>query len=395
VKSAIALLSLFLSSSVYAAGLSTADRSVVAMGTGGAAVARADDPGANVYNPASVVFAPGLELSLGALLAAPKLEASGESWTAATAGGASVPPHLHLRYATDTFALGASFTVPFGSEVRWPDDWERRFDVVSARLKVLRVSGFGAYKFGSISVAAGPFVDFGSLALDRAIDFIDAEGKTSIETHSTSLGALAAVFFRATEELDLGLSYQSRSSLSLTGYADFDVPPELRGKASDQAVNAKLMLPDRLTAGALYRVNEELDLAFDLEVLLWSTVDELRIDFANEDMTDVSQRRDWSATVTPRIGATYRALSWLELRGGAFLDPSPVPEETVGPSSPDSTRIGLTLGAGAEYKGFAFDLGYQLLMFTGSTSKAEDLEGVSFGGSAHLVGLSLGYRAAL
>ena len=28
----------------------------------------------------------------------------------------------------EDFALGASFTVPYGSGIAWPEDWTRRFD---------------------------------------------------------------------------------------------------------------------------------------------------------------------------------------------------------------------------------------------------------------------------
>lgn len=385
--------SLFFATPAFAAGLSSTDRSVVAMGSGGTGAARADDPGANVYNPAAGVTVPGLTLGVGTLIAAPRLNADGGAWRSSTAGGASVPPHVHARWSNETFGFGASLTVPFGSEVRWPDDWARRFDLIAAQVRVLRLSGFGAYKIGDLSFAAGPFVDFGTLELQRAIDFIEAEGKTQIDTHARGFGVLAAVYWRANAELALGVSYQSRSRLNLEGYADFSVPPELRGRAGDGAVSAKMTMPDRLTLGASYHVADNFDLYADLELLVWSTMDELRLDFAQENMDDVTQRRDWRATVSPRIGASYLANDWLTLRGGLFLDPSPVPVETLNPSSPDSTRVGLALGAGAEVvRGLGVDLGYQLLIFTGATSEAEGLQGVSFGGTAHLVGLSLRYR---
>lgn len=389
-------ISLLASTPALAAGWSTADRSVAAMGSGGAAVARADDPGANAYNPAAGATLPGLHASIGALVAAPSLSAEGSGWSAATAGGASVPPHLHLRWAGETLAFGASVTIPFGSAVRWPEAWERRYDLIEANLRVVRTSAFAAYRVGDFSFAAGPFIDAGSLSLVRAIDFIEAEGRTSIETHATGFGLVAAAFWQASGVLDLGLSYQSRSSLSLTGFADFTVPPELRGRASDQAVTAELTLPDRITLGALFRATETVELNVDLEVLAWSTVDELHLDFAGEDMTDVRQPRDWRATVTPRAGASWLALDWLKVRGGIFFDPSPVPVETLGPSSPDSSRIGLTLGAGAELvKNLSLDAGYQLLLFTGATTAGESTGGVSYAGTAHLAGLSISYRAEL
>jgi long-chain fatty acid transport protein len=384
---------LLLPSIAGAAGWSTADRSVIAMGAGGTGAARPDDPGSNSYNPAAGALSEGWAAAAGVLIAAPSLTAEGSGWSAATEGGASLPPHLHLRWSGERLGAGLSVAIPFGSRVVWPQAWPRRFDLVSAELQVVRFSGFAAVRFGDLAFAAGPFVDLGRLALRRSIDFVSVEGQTAVETTATGAGVQLSAFWRAAPAWDLGLAYHSRSALALGGWADFTVPPELRGRAHDQPVEAKVTLPDRLTLGATFSGLEGWSLSADLELNLWSTVDALVIDFSDQGMDDLVQRRDWRVTVTPRLGASYLALPWLTLRGGAFLDPSPVPTDTLGASSPDSTRLGLTLGAGfSPVAGLFVDLGYQLLLFTGATSEAEATRGVHFGGNAHLAGASIAYR---
>lgn len=379
----------------WAGGFSTADKSAAAMGVGGSVTARADDPGVAAYNPGAALMQAGLHFAGGTLLAAPTLWASGDGWTASTEGGVSTPPHLFARWSGESIGAGLALTVPFGSQVRWPDDWPRRFELVEAKLTVLRVTGYAGWHDERFAVAVGPFVDLGSLSLGRALDFIEAEGQVAVQTHAVGVGVTLGAFARVVDDLDVGLAYTSRSSLSLEGWADFTTPPELRGRATDSEVSARIVTPDRLALGALWRPADGWDVSLDLELYLWSTVDELVLDFAVETMSDSRQPRDWSATVTPRAGASYAALDWLRVRAGVFVDPSPVPASTLGPSSPDSTRVGVALGAGLALGArVGLDVGYQLLVFTGQTSTLEAVSGVAFDGTAHLVGASLVIHAA-
>ncbi|MCK6545859.1 outer membrane protein transport protein [Myxococcota bacterium] len=382
-----------------AAGLATTDRSVAAMGSGGAGSVRFDDPASSAYNPATGVMSTGLTGSVGLVLAAAALEARGDGFDVASDGAPALPPMLHLRWGDGDLAFGASLTVPFGSRVVWPSDWPGRFELTAARLTVLRASAFGALRFGPVAIAAGPFVDRGTLALERRIDLVETEGTTSIDTRATGVGASVAVLVHAHDGLDVGLAWQSRSTLSFSGWADFDVPPELRGRAYDQELSTRLRLPDRLTLGARWVATPELELVADLELVLWSTVDRLVLDFSGATTPDVDQPRAWETTIVPRLGATLRpsALAWLAVRAGVFVDPSPVPSATASPSSPDSTRIGVSAGASfALMPRLSIDVAYQLALMTGVRSELETASlaaGVEYGGHVHLAGAALTLRS--
>lgn len=396
-KVGILVLGTGIATNAFAAGFATVDRGVVALGSGGTGTARADDPAANVYNPAAATTDEGFVVSAGAVLGFPSVTAKSDAWSVGSDADLVTPPMVHARFSNGDFAAGASLTVPFGSSVNWPVGWPGRFELRKAKLTDLRISAFGGASFGRFAVAAGPFVDIASLRIERALDFVEEEGETNIDMSAKGFGLSAALYFRPVDELALGLNYTSRSKLSFEGYADFSVPPEFSGRAADSKITTTMLLPDRVTLGALYAVSPELDLALDVELVLWSTVDRLALDFESETTADVVQPRNWHTTVVPRAGASYRpaVLEWLTVRGGLFLDPSPVPKDTVGPSSPDSLRFGLALGAGAEIaEGFAIDAGYQLIFLTGAKSEADSatLTGVEYSGLVNLIGLSATYR---
>src|ERR1044071_3088591 len=89
--------------SAQAAGFTTTDRSVEAMGTGGAGSTRTDDPGANAYNAATAAMTRGLSASAGAVIATARLDARGTGWEIESDGAPVVPPLVHVRYGFESF----------------------------------------------------------------------------------------------------------------------------------------------------------------------------------------------------------------------------------------------------------------------------------------------------
>ena len=387
----IAALTLGLGQPALAAGYTTADTSVVSMATGGTGVARSADPAAAFINPAATLTAPGLKLSLGAILAAPSLEAQGAENTTASQSSLSVPPNAHFSFGTEDFSVGGSLTVPYGSGVAWPADWEYRFDIVSANMRVLRASAFMAAALGPIQLATGPYVDFGKLTLARQLDFITQEGSVDIDTQARGVGGHVALFTQPIEGLSIGATYRSRTTLEFDGYATFDTPVEFQSRATSGPVTSKLVLPDRIAFGIEWQPLAALHISVELERTNWSSVNAMILDFEDPGTDDVEKDRRWDDTLATRMGATYGLSAATELRLGGFVDPSPVPEQTVGVDSPDSTRMGFTTGLGTMFSdNTGLDVAYQYIHFQGAQSTSAD-NPVSFKGAAHLLGVSLRY----
>ena len=137
-----------------------------------------------------------------------------------------------------------------------------------------------------------------------------------------------------------------------------------------------------------------LELAAEVEYNQWSSVDVLLIDFQDPGTEDVEKVRDWSDTTAFRFGAAYDVDDGLALRGGVFWDPSPVSAASVGVDSPDSSRLGLSLGLGLDLsESLGIDVGYQYLGFQGSQTEGAT-DQISFEGQAHLMGLAFRYSGA-
>lgn len=376
-----------------AGGFAVAEQSASAGGTAGAGTARADDASAAWYNPAALADDGGFRFGIGLLAARPSITATAGdgSWEQDAESRWSTPPHLHLSVAMGDLALGVAVGVPFGSGVSWPGDWQGRYEIVSTRLEVVRTAPFVAWRRGKLGVAAGLHLDAGRMRVNRKLDFIDVEGDVFIDMSGTGVGAHAAVFYQASDELALGATYKSRTTLQLDGGADFTAPDAFNMKTVDQNAGTELTLPDRFAVGARW-ARGELAVLGDLELTTWSVYDRLVIDFAEEQTPDAMQVNEWKTTLALRGGVEWQAdADWL-VRGGAFYDPSPARDDTAAPSSPDSTRVGATAGASYALGGWSFDAFYEHMRLLGRDAANVNALDASYAGSAHLLGLGIRYQ---
>jgi long-chain fatty acid transport protein len=386
------LCSLFIAGTAHAGGFEVAEQTAVASGTGGAGVARGDDPGAAWYDPAALADGGGLRFDLSLVFAHPALEARAldGSWTTSNLSAWATPPHADASYARDRWAAGISLGVPFGSGVTWPADWPGRHEIVRTELQVFRAAPFFAWRLGALRVSGGVHLDAGRLQIGRNLDFIDMEGNVAIDMSGRGVGADAAAYWQASRDVSVGLVYRSRTHLALKGGANFTAPDAFSDKIPDQHAASSLTLPDQLAAGArLVRGNYAA--VADIVLTLWTTNDKLVVDFAEPQTPDVTQQASWHDAVAVRAGGEWTR-GRLVLRHGAYVDQSPAPADTLAPASPDSTRLGLTAGASwrfdHRFSADAFVEGMWLLRR--DTTSMETLP-ASYGGHAMLAGLGLRY----
>lgn len=377
-----------------AGGFAVAEQSATAGGTGSAGTARDDDASAAWYNPAALADGAGWRFGFGLMAARPSLraEAMDGSWQTSNEASWSTPPHLNLSFAADAFAAGIYAGVPFGSGVAWPADWPGRFEIVRTRLEVFRVAPFVAWRFGKLRVAAGLHVDAARMRVGRQLDFIDVEGDVAIDLSGTGVGVDAALFYRPSDELDVGLSYKSRTALDLSGAADFEAPDAFSIKTADQHASTSITTPDRLALGARWRRGAWSVLG-DLELTLWGVYDEVVIDFEQDATPDAIQTNDWQTTLAVRSGVEWSFSPGWTARGGLYYDPSPARDENLAPSSPDSSRAGLTLGASrALGTAWSIDLFAEHMRLLGRRAANEDALEASYGGYANLLGIGVRYQ---
>lgn len=383
----------------FAGGYEVVQQSAVAAGTGSASTARDDDAGAAWFNPAALADGGGLRTGLGITFALTSIHAESQSgapdapWAADTDNPLSTPAYLYASVAHDDWLGGVSVNTPFGSTVQWPEDWPARFDIVLSKFQLLRVAPFVGYRLGPVRLAAGPQFDFARYNAKRATDHIVYEGSSALIVSGVGFGGQGAAFFEIGEYVCAGLGYKSRSSFTMEGDADFNMPEVFARQYPDQQVSVDWTVPDRFALGVGVQAGDFRGL-LDFTLTLWSVNESLHFDFAEEVTDDRTQQNDWRDSMAIRGGVEWTTpLEPLVVRAGFYGDGipgPPAPDETLAPSSPDSTRIAVTFGATGHITDFlAVDAFYEHLRLLERSSKSPDAPIATYGGHANIFGVAL------
>ena len=380
----------------HAGGFAISEQSITAAGTGGAGAARADEPGAAWTNPAALADGGGWRIGAALVFARPAIEATGEDamgpWTSQTEAAWATPPHLDVAWSDGKLAAGVALGVPFGGGVTWPVDWQGRFEIVASRIEVFRAAPFVAWDLGRVRVAAGPHVDRARMRIGRQLDFIDMEGDVAIDMDGTGFGGHAAVWAQASRDVAVGLTYKSRTKIPLEGGADFTTPDAFAGKTPDQVARGTLRTPDRFALGGRWARGRWAVLA-DVELTLWGVHREVAIDFSQEQTPDVHQPTRWSSTFALRAGGEAQVSRRVTARAGAAWDPSPAPDDTLAPSSPDANRTSITGGVSVAASDAVMVDGFaEYLHLASRATGGVETMSASYGGHAAFVGVGVRWQ---
>jgi long-chain fatty acid transport protein len=387
----VAIATLAAPGTAHAAGFAVSEQTATASGTAGAGVAREDDAGLAWYNPAALADAGGWRVGFGLTLARPSVtaQAMDGSWSSDAERAWATPPHLDASFAAGSFALGVAVGVPFGSGVTWPADWPGRHEITRSELQDFRVAPFAAWRFGALRLAAGLHVDAARLRVGRKLDFIDVDGDVAIDMDGRGLGVDASAFWQASADVGVGLVYRGRTKIAFSGGANFTTPDAFSEKTADQEAKADITLPDQLVLGGRWHHGAWAALA-DVELTTWSSYDTLVIDFHNDVTPDVVQDNGWKTTVAVRGGGELRPIAKLTLRGGAYYDPTPAPDDKLAPSSPDSSRVGVTAGATyALSKAWSVDAFYESMWLLERESSSMEALAARYSGTAQILGFGM------
>ena len=198
------------------------------------------------------------------------------------------------------------------------------------------------------------------------------------------------------DNLKLGLGFRSAVGLDFKGDVDFQlpegVPKTVAANFPDGKINAELTLPHSFALGVGWDA-EDFTVEVSANLTLWQSYDELRINFDSGLPSPSSAApRDWNMAPTFRLGGEYRITEMISARLGGGYDMTPMPDETIDVSLPDSDRILASGGVGGKFGPVLVDVSYMLVYKLARESK----DSVNFpvgqypGNAIHLAALTLG-----
>lgn len=380
-----------------AGGYAQGTQGAASAGVAGAMTARPDTPEAGYYNPAGFVLRPGWSAMVGAGAIFPTLyhvEPGGGERTRAENELALVP-HLHAHWRPGKrWALGMSLGVPYGSSLRWPENWAGRFEAQAVSLRAWEASPSLALRpVDWLAIGAGPRLVYGTIGLTRHIDVARSgeEASVDLSANAAGLGAQVGVWLAPTRRLSFGMSWRSTVRLNFSGTADFtDVPPELSEQARDTPFATTMVLPDRLTLGGAWKLGADAIVSLDVEYNRWSANQTFDVDFEDEQVDDIQEPRGWRDTFGMRAGVEYASpLGGLVMRSGFAVDPTPTPPDALTPAQPDTDRYIASLGVAYDVdKHLQVNAAYNYVILSQTAAGTDAYPGI-YDGFAHVLVLSL------
>jgi long-chain fatty acid transport protein len=326
----------------------------LAMGHTGVAVVSSESM---FFNPAGLVHLENkLNISVGGFgvfsNVAYQNETTGDF--ARTDSGVGTPIYAYASYQiTDWLTAGVSLYTPYGSSVKYEDDWAGSHLVNNIDLAAIYIQPTVSVKLGEFfSVGGGPIFVTGSVNFNRNLNrtLSDVDGNRSEVTIDATgvsgTGWTAGIMFSPTDKLNIGANYRAEIILDAEGGdADFEnVPNTPLAPFADTTFDASLPLPAEMSVGLSYQFCEKWLFAFDFNRQFWDVYDSLDIDFADPNIPDSFNRRNYKNSSTFRFGFQYDATSAFTLRAGYYFDESSVREGFFAPETPRNDSNNFTAG---------------------------------------------------
>lgn len=372
----ILILLLFSTLVAYAGGYRVSLQSGRALAMGHTGVGVIDNAEGAFFNPSGLVHLKNrLEIAAGVSVVYSTIKfqdvVTGQSEK--THNSPSTPLYIYSNYhLNDQFSVGLSVFTPYGSAVEYTKDWPGSHLVNKIELSAFYIQPHVAYKINEkLSVAAGPIIAIGSVDFNRNLNrtMTDIEGNRSNVTVKatgvTKLGWHASATYIPMEGLTVGATYRSEIIMDPDdGDATFaNVPNSPMTPFKDTKISAELPLPAELLVGLAYEF-DKWTVAFDYNHAFWDVYKSLDIDFADPNIPDSKNPRNYKNSSTYRFGAQYQLDEKIALRAGYYFDETPVQSGYFAPETPRSDSHNFTLGGGFNIsENFRVDVAFLYIYF--------------------------------
>ncbi|MGC6417902.1 MAG: OmpP1/FadL family transporter [Bradymonadia bacterium] len=291
-------------------------------------------------------------------------------------------------FGLENMSFGLSLYAPFGGTSVYDEvdqvgdhigsvNGTQRWWAIEGTIKSVFITGAAAYRIPDLGLSFGLGVNLVKNQIftaraktsDNTDDLVDTsgsgseigdgyllkEGRAIIDVESTELSLGAGIIYEPTQNVWLGVSYQSSP-----GFGENKLEGRSRlilGSTPEEIEDAVVYqhLPDVWQFGARWRPSEDTELRFSGNYIRWSVLKEHCALGVNENSTDERSNcdsgplfiapRNWSDAMGYRLGGSYWFSSAVEVMLGAGYDENAVPDSTLEPALIDMDKVTASLGA--------------------------------------------------
>lgn len=337
--------------------------------------AHTEDASVAFFNPAGISFIPNkLSVAVGGFGAITEVEYQSletlQSYK--TENPLGTPLYAAIAYkVTNNVSVGLSVTTPFGTTVKWADDWTGREIVQKMELKSFYFQPMVSYKFNDwASIGVSYIYAKGMVDWDKAVTNLGGTLNINDEK-ATGSGFGVGFYLKPSSNLDLSIAYRSPVIMKAdNGVATFTGVPEAVltspqlnvGADGQDAFTAELPLVDEYIIGLTYRITPKWLVSADFNYHGWERYSKLTLDFENAqvgnqaDKTVLVSPKNFKNAKTFRIGTQYMLTDKLAGRLGYYFDESPYEDKYFIPETPSFDASVFTTGLGYKFGKLGVDL---------------------------------------
>ena len=337
--------------------------------------AHTEDASVAFFNPAGISFIPNkLSVAVGGFGAITEVEYQSletlQSYK--TENPLGTPLYAAIAYkVTNNVSVGLSVTTPFGTTVKWADDWTGREIVQKMELKSFYFQPMVSYKFNDwASIGVSYIYAKGIVDWDKAVTNLGGTLNINDEK-ATGSGFGVGFYLKPSSNLDLSIAYRSPVIMKAdNGVATFTGVPEAVltspqlnvGADGQDAFTAELPLVDEYIIGLTYRITPKWLVSADFNYHGWERYSKLTLDFENAqvgnqaDKTVLVSPKNFKNVKTFRIGTQYMLTDKLAGRLGYYFDESPYEDNYFIPETPSFDASVVTAGLGYKFGKLGVDL---------------------------------------
>ena len=337
--------------------------------------AHTEDASVAFFNPAGISFIPNkLSVAVGGFGAITEVEYQSletlQSYK--TENPLGTPLYAAIAYkVTNNVSVGLSVTTPFGTTVKWADDWTGREIVQKMELKSFYFQPMVSYKFNDwASIGVSYIYAKGMVDWDKAVTNLGGTLNINDEK-ATGSGFGVGFYLKPSSNLDLSIAYRSPVIMKAdNGVATFTGVPEAVltspqlnvGADGQDAFTAELPLVDEYTIGLTYKITPKWLVSANFNYHGWERYSKLTLDFENAqvgnqaDKTVLVSPKNFKNAKTFRIGTQYMLTDKLAGRLGYYFDESPYEDKYFIPETPSFDASVVTAGLGYKFGKLGVDL---------------------------------------
>lgn len=346
------------------------------LGRSGSRIAHVADSSAITHNPANLAGLAGIDASASLLAVRIAADYEGVSGTAETVDPWKYLPALYaaMPLADDRFSVGLGLHSPYGLSNEWDQNGAFRYTAPwFTELQTINFNPTFAWKINEqFSLGLGVDVMWSELSLKQfypwaliTSDPAAPDGELSAKGDGVGVGGNLGLTWQVAERHRLAATYRSQMTVDYDG--DFNVsnfPGGFPVGAPASAFGSSIKFPDIVTLGYGFQVNDRVRVGADIEWLQFSNFKTLPLEVgAAPPLVPTSINQDWDDTFTFGIGGDWRINDAFTLRASYQYYMTPIPDETLSPTIPDSDQNVLTASVEYAWGRSRLEVAYGLVLY--------------------------------